>query len=163
VFGLRWCSINWELGLVCTSENVIEGRWGTPKGQKQERIFPLPDWVLARLRRLRERAGDPDIQQPIFATEVGTPLRPQNVLRRQLRPVCEKLGFAWRGFHAFRRGVATENILDAGVDPKTLQQWLGHSNITTTLDHYAIANALKLRGVVTAWAENGAGDRATTT
>lgn len=41
----------------------------------------------------------------------------------------------------------------AGTDPKTMQAWLGHKDVQTTLNHYAMASANRLRGAVEAWGE----------
>ena len=41
----------------------------------------------------------------------------------------------WHGWHAFRRGVAT-NLHDLGVDDKTIQAILRHSNIGITQNIY---------------------------
>ena len=38
---------------------------------------------------------------------------------------------AWHGWHAFRRGLAT-NLHDLGVDDKTIQAILRHSNVAVT-------------------------------
>ena len=41
----------------------------------------------------------------------------------------------WRGWHAFRRGLAT-NLHRLGVNDKTIQAILRHSNIATTQNIY---------------------------
>jgi integrase len=48
--------------------------------------------------------------------------------RDSLRP-------GWRGWHAFRRGLAT-NLHRLGVNDKTIQAILRHSNIATTQNIY---------------------------
>ena len=42
----------------------------------------------------------------------------------------------WWGWHAFRRGLAT-NLHRLGVPDKTIQAILRHANISTTLNNYA--------------------------
>jgi integrase len=152
VFALRWKCVNWELGLIGASESVVDGQWGTPKGQSETRFFPLPGWVLDRLRSLWERAGRPEPERPMFASRTGRTINPSNVLNRHLWPACDRLGVPRCSFHSFRRGIATAQVL-AGTDPKTMQAWLGHKDVQTTLNHYAMANANRLRGAVEAWGE----------
>ncbi len=152
VFALRWKCVNWELGPIGASEAVVDGQWGTPKGQNETRFFPLPGWVLDRLRSLWERAGRPEPERPLFASRTGRTINPNNVLNRHLWPACDRLGVPRCSFHAFRRGIATAQVL-AGTDPKTMQAWLGHKDVQTTLNHYAMANANKLRDAVEAWGE----------
>jgi integrase len=54
----------------------------------------------------------------------------------------------WHGWHAFRRGLAT-NLHRLGVSDKVIQQILRHANVTTTMNIYVktvsadAANAMK--------------------
>jgi hypothetical protein len=86
----------------------------------------------------------------MFASEAKTPLNLNNLLNRVILPalnrceVCRKertehiqadhefkrdvLRPEWRGWHAFRRGLAT-NLHLLGVNDKTIQAILRHSNI----------------------------------
>ena len=43
--------------------------------------------------------------------------------------------FQWHGWHAFRRGLAT-NLYRIGVSDKTVQAILRHANVSTTMEHY---------------------------
>jgi integrase len=42
-----------------------------------------------------------------------TPLSPANLVRDQVEPILEKANISWRGFHAFRRGLATNSMHSA--------------------------------------------------
>ncbi|MGH9770231.1 MAG: tyrosine-type recombinase/integrase [Candidatus Acidiferrales bacterium] len=97
-------------------------------------------------------SGRPRPESPLFASRTERAINPSNVLNRHLWPACDRLGVLRCGFHAFRRGIATAQVL-AGTDPKTMQTWLGHKDVQTTLNHCAMANANKLRGAVEAWGE----------
>jgi integrase len=94
---------------------------------------------------------------PIFQSEVHTPMDVANLVKRVIVPalerceVCRKLESdhkpeghlfsrdtslpKWHGWHAFRRGLAT-NLHAAGVDDKTIQAILRHSNVRITQDIY---------------------------
>ena len=52
-----------------------------------------------------------------------------------MRPLLEKLELPWYGWHAFRRGLAT-NLNQIGVDPKDVQAILRHADFQTTMNHY---------------------------
>jgi hypothetical protein len=120
--------------------------------------------------------GDHLPPRPIFATMKGTPLSLNNVLNRQILPVlnaCVKCGKVrsehgeadheyerdsrrpeWHGWHAFRRGLAT-NLHDLGVDDKTIQAILRHANVAVTqgcyiktLDSQSIAAMQQLESLV---------------
>ncbi len=152
IFGLRWRSIDRQRGGISVSEAYIDGHWSEPKVQGQIKFFPLPAWVLDRLEALRENAGRPAPDQPIFATRLGKPVNPNNVRNRVIVPACKKLGIPPVSFHAFRRGTATA-LIAGGADPKLVQSWLGHSDVQVTLAHYAMLDASRLRTAVEGYAE----------
>jgi integrase len=64
-----------------------------------------------------------------------TPLSPQNVLRDVIAPALEKVEIEWHGFHAFRRGLAT-NLRALGVDDLTIKEILRHSDVSVTRASY---------------------------
>ena len=65
-----------------------------------------------------------------------------------IRPALQKRNLVWHGWHAFRRGLAT-NLHRLGVSDKVIQQILRHANVTTTMNIYVktvsvdAANAMK--------------------
>ena len=66
-----------------------------------------------------------------------------------LYKLCEKAGIAPFGMHALRHTYATRAI-ERGMQPKVLQQLLGHASIKTTMDKYvhvsddSMQNAVRL-------------------
>jgi integrase len=64
-----------------------------------------------------------------------TPLSPANVLRDVVLPVLEKAEIEWLGYHAFRRGLAT-NLRALGVDDLTISEILRHSDVKVTRASY---------------------------
>ena len=61
-----------------------------------------------------------------------------NFNRRVFRPACLAAGLQGVTFHTLRRTHATM-LVDAGVNPKVIQQRIGHRSIQTTLGVYASA------------------------
>jgi site-specific recombinase XerD len=60
-------------------------------------------------------------------------------MRRDIRPVAEKLGITKRiGWHTFRHTYSTL-LLAVGADLKVMQELLRHSTIRVTLDTYTQA------------------------
>ena len=55
-----------------------------------------------------------------------------NLSRRVIPPL---LGDTWHGWHAFRRGLAT-NLWELGVPAEVAQLILRHANVATTQAHY---------------------------
>ena len=54
---------------------------------------------------------------------------------KKIKSKLEEHGLAWHGWHAFRRGLAT-NLHELGVPDKEIQAILRHANISTTRDYY---------------------------
>ncbi|MGE0406946.1 MAG: tyrosine-type recombinase/integrase [Candidatus Korobacteraceae bacterium] len=71
----------------------------------------------------------------LFASPQGQPLNLDALAVEVIRPVLEKIGIKWHGWHAFRRGLAT-NLHRLGVPGKTIQQILRHAHLSTTMDIY---------------------------
>ena len=56
-------------------------------------------------------------------------------MREVIGPALEAEKIPWYGWHAFRRGLAT-NLHRLGVSDKVIQQILRHANVTTTINIY---------------------------
>jgi Phage integrase family len=74
----------------------------------------------------------------VFASVTGTPLGYSNVYNRVLRQALKACGLDGQGvaFHAFRKACGSMLLLRAGKDPRQVQRWLGHSQLTTTMNIY---------------------------
>jgi integrase len=55
--------------------------------------------------------------------------------RLHLVPILNAIGVPWRGWHAFRRGLAT-NLSRLGIAPKVIQAILRHSKLDITMNIY---------------------------
>jgi integrase len=64
-----------------------------------------------------------------------TPLNPQNALRDAIAPALKLIGIDWRGYHAFRRGLATI-LRSLNVDDLTISEILRHSDVAVTRQSY---------------------------
>jgi integrase len=120
---------------------VAGGAWNghLTAGKNEYRLAPIPVIPLLRqhLDAHHRRCGSPT-EGFIFASPRGTPLYVHNWVRRDIKPALDVIGLRWRGFHAFRRGLAT-NLNHLGVKPKTIQQILRHGDWGTTMNIYAKA------------------------
>ena len=86
------------------------------------------------LDRHRVRSGNPR-DGFIFRNLLGKPLNLDALVREVIRPALEAERIPWHGWHAFRRGLAT-NLHRLGVSDKVIQQILRHANVTTTINIY---------------------------
>lgn len=104
-----------------------------PKSDAGKRDVP----IFAALRPILEahlRAmSDTSADALVFGTRTGGPFDPGDVSKRAAR--------AWKDkcepftLHECRHGFASVCV-EAGVNPKRIQTWMGHSSITTTFDLY---------------------------
>jgi len=77
-----------------------------------------------------------DDQGLIFPNQIGRPTDRQNLVRRSFKRLLAKAGLPDIRFHDLRHTSATL-LLAQGVHPKVVQERLGHSNISVTLDIYS--------------------------
>ena len=124
--GLRWEDIvDDELHV---NRSVWSGHVTDTKTLSSRAPVPLLPLVKQALREHRKRTTGDGF---IFHGNTGNPLRLENVLRRSVKPALAKEGLEWYGWHAFRRGVAT-NLHSLGVDDKTISNILRHGNVAVT-------------------------------
>jgi len=89
------------------------------------------------LTRVPDMAAGPDWVDTghVFATEVGRPLDPRNVLRFWHR-LTERAGVGRHRLHAARHTCATV-LLEQGVALEVVSAVLGHASLAITADVYA--------------------------
>lgn len=71
----------------------------------------------------------------VFTDELGRPWRPDSITR-MLHQATRKSGLAKTDIKGLRHAHATA-LLRAGVHPKVVQERLGHSSISVTMDIYS--------------------------
>src|SRR5260370_21806502 len=98
---------------------------------------PVP--VIAQLARLLDShrclSGNP-ANGLMFVSPVGKPVNLDALAADVIVPLVTKAGVRWRGWHAFRRGLATNLHHRLGVSDKTIQRILRHSNVAVTQNCY---------------------------
>ena len=67
----------------------------------------------------------------IFPNTIGGALDLDNLADRVIRPTLKAHNLIWKGWHAYRRGLAT-NLKELGVPDTTIQCILRHENVNTT-------------------------------
>jgi integrase len=71
----------------------------------------------------------------MFPNSLGRPMNFDTLAFEIIKPSLAKAGIQWHGWHAFRRGLAT-NLYRLGVKDKIIQAILRHSNLSTTMNAY---------------------------
>jgi len=157
VAGLRVGHLDVTARTVSVADTVVRGRrgavgFGQPKSAAGRRTLALPgDLVDMLVKHMAERAlATSESDALLFTAPDGGVLRYSNWLRRVWWPAAVAAGlgrmvedgatgrtkYEGLGFHDLRRANAT-GLVAAGVDVKTAQGLLGHSDSRLTLDHYA--------------------------
>ena len=72
----------------------------------------------------------------VFCTPIGTHLNPGHNVLVQLKKLLKQAGLPNIRFHDLRHSTATL-LLSKGVHPKVVQEILGHSEISLTMDTYS--------------------------
>lgn len=147
IFGLRWAS--WQGDHFQITGTAWRGvyRPGKAKTEGSKSSVAIPDAVQPLIARWKEESAPRDETALIFPNEKGTPMRPENWLRRRIKPVAASLGIKTPVcFQVFRRSFAT-NAQVYG-NPKDVQAHLRHSDIATTLGIYTQPIASSVRKLV---------------
>jgi integrase len=149
VLGLRWHDVELEAGRLRVTQQRVRGAnglgYGPPKTAKGRRSVALDPATAAavrahRVRQAEERLAfgpgyeDADL---VFARADGSPEDPDGISSIFARLV-RLAGLPRIRFHDLRHTHATL-ALAAGIHPKVVQERLGHSSITVTLDTYSHA------------------------
>ena len=115
-----------------------------PKSSRSRRTIRMPQIVTNALkahrkRQLEERMAVGKAWQDsglVFTSPIGTPLDPRNVTREFQAMLSAAPGVPRVRFHDLRHTAATL-LLAQGVDPRTIMETLGHSQISLTLNTYS--------------------------
>lgn len=134
--GLLWENFREEA--LWITQSVWERFVSEPKTERSKSVIPVIGPLAQRLEKHRQTRGGP-ISGFIFVSarngcEPG-PVNLSSVFKRQIKPKLKEAKFEWHGWHAFRRGLAT-NLYQLGVPDKTIQAILRHSNLSTTMNSY---------------------------
>jgi integrase len=126
--GLRW---EWYDGeQIRIAQSVWRSHIQEPKTNKSTAPVPVIAQLAERLNLHRALSGNP-ASGLIFASPAGKPLNLDALAKDVIRPALQKAGLEWHGWHAFRRGLAT-NLHRLGVPDKTIQAILRHANVAVT-------------------------------
>jgi integrase len=130
--GLWWDDDGKDVLSICRS------MWrSTLKNTKTEEDIDEPGLVpiIKPLRLLLDAIKPAHTSGFIFPNTVGGALDLDNLADRVIRPTMKAHGLLWKGWQAYRRGLAT-NLKELGVPDTTIQCILRHENVDTTRRFY---------------------------
>ena len=156
LFALHWEYINFRKGTIHVHRSLsyknADGlgcvyREELPKTTAGIRTIPLPDIALEVLKahkakQLKQRLHCGDAWKNldvVFCTGVGSYYNQSNH-HKVFRKILEEAGLPLIRFHDLRHSAATI-LLSMGVNPKVIQERLGHASVTITLGRYSHVTA----------------------
>lgn len=105
-----------------------------PKTRASRDSVPIIPALAEILDAYRRSAGNPELGF-VFRSNDGLPISLDKVVRRMIRPALEAIDLPWHGWHAFRRGLAS-NLYAMGASDKVVQRILRHSRPHVTKERY---------------------------
>ena len=152
IMGLRWQAIDFVGNTIMIDHTVVQFRSkGKTKVVQKDRTknvsscrsLPLVPQYRDLLLRMQERqeqcrklCGNCYIESDyIYVNDLGEPYQP-NFVSQHFRALLEKNQLRVIRFHDLRHTCASL-LLKNGVSMKEIQEWLGHSNFSTTANIYA--------------------------
>jgi integrase len=139
ICALRVGRVDLESGRITVAQSVTEvpghGLYFSEPKTYERRSVTLPAFLVDELaKHLVTRPDDPAAL--VFTSPEGSTLNHKNFYRRHFKPALNAAGLpAITRFHDLRHTCAALCIA-LGAHPKAIQERLGHSSITVTLDRY---------------------------
>ena len=146
LLGLKWEDVDLNVGTVRVKRSLSFVRGGLmfvpPKSAKCRQSSALTSGMIESLKKHKvyqdeERLGKRWRENGLmFPTTVGTPIYPHHFVRRYFKELLKKADLPDIRFHDLRYTCATL-LLSKDVHPRIVQELLGHSSISITLDTYS--------------------------
>jgi integrase len=146
--GLSWAALDFDTNRLSVIRSLVDvdcGKpvWSDPKTARGRRVIALDPATVAALRSLRARQAQDRLIAGsayndlglVFSHEDGSPLHPDTTSHNFTRRAA-RLGLPPIRLHDLRHTWATL-ALETGIHPKVVQERLGHSNVSITLDLYS--------------------------
>lgn len=146
LLALRWDNIDFKNNTLQVRSNMVRGEEDfiikSPKTEAGVRDIRLGEEVMAVLREERKRYLEDALMKGIgfqnlnfvIRQKDGSPIRPDS-MSQKWRRFLEDNRLPSIRFHDLRHSNATA-LIQAGVNPRVVQQRLGHSDVNITLNTY---------------------------
>jgi integrase len=152
IVGLKWNDIDLKQGILQVRRAIVRrptelggGYAEAPlKTKRSRRSIMLPAYIVSILEQYRvqqmsiiQQKGQPwDEQRWLFCKPDGNHLNPQHDVYEEFKEILNKAGLPDIRFHDLRHTAATMH-LGMMTNPKIVQEILGHSTISITMDAYS--------------------------
>jgi integrase len=147
-WAIRWRDIDLETGQLHIGRRVDAYREeGLPKSAAGVRTVPISSQLTGMLKAWKLKSKFKAQDDLIFPNENGDHISHDNLIKRRLNPLFDRLEAAHRAdpkhpapprrinWHALRH-FAVSTWIEAGFKPKTVQTFAGHASLQITMDRY---------------------------
>jgi len=140
-----WDDLNLKQGV---ARVTAKSEYGFRPKDWEEREVPIPDRLIRSLKKWEKERDESPL---VFPTRNGTPRKHRTQLLDLCKAIAERAGLDPDDFflHKFRATFATKH-LQAGVDLRTVQMWLGHKDLESTMRYLRPARGKGMREKVNA-------------
>lgn len=128
IMGLRWQDVDFVRGVIAVEQTAWHGRIQAPKTHHSKASLPMPSMLGEMIARLPRKG------ELIFSGDRA--FRADYLIKRQLRPLLDRLGIERGGWHAFRH-LHASMLISGGASIKVAQEQLRHTNPSLTLNLYS--------------------------
>jgi integrase len=129
---------NYKTGVLTVRRSMWRKSVGEPKGKRGKGVVPVIPW-LEKILESYIRNTNP--RKYLFEGVQGGPINLEHIIGSVIVPALTNQPVRWCGWHAFRRGLAT-NLHQLGIADIVIQAILWHSNVAVTRDSYIISDML---------------------
>jgi integrase len=148
LLGLKWDDVDLEAGAIQVRRTLSPTKggfvFGEPKNGKGRSIrltAPAVEGLKrhrkAQLEQRMQLAGLSEDHDLVFPNRLGKPMHCKTLRARSFKPLLKRAGLPQTvRLHDLRHTCATL-LLSGGLHPKIVQELLGHTNISQTMDTYS--------------------------
>lgn len=135
LLGLKWEDVLWETSQVQINRTFNNGKFFEPKTPTSKRKIDIGPEMMLELKKWK-LACPPNELNLVFPNREGNPMSKKNMMNRHFKPAIKKAGISGIRFHDLRHSYCALKI-HQGSNIKYIQQQMGHSKPTVTLNVYA--------------------------
>jgi integrase len=145
LLGLKWTDVDLDAGTLSVQRSLdTNGSFNPPKRNKSRRTVKLTGQAVEALKSHRARQNEERLRLGslwedrglVFPNQIGKPMNGHNLYHRGFKPLLKRAGLSGFTFHSLRHTCATL-LLSKNVNPKIVQEMLGHATISQTMDTYS--------------------------
>lgn len=163
VLGLKWDSINFETRTLTIKHTVVQFsevvEKDSTKTASSRRTYPITDEVMQILLNMKNAEaqnaklfGREYLKNDyIFKWDNGTPYSP-NYITHRFKQLLKKYNLPIIRFHDLRHTCASL-LVAKGFSMKDIQEWLGHSDFSTTANIYSHLDIQRKNNIATSMSD----------